>query len=77
MTPSPQRPVDRPLWATASDLSRYLGVPVGTIHRWAHEDRWERRRAGGRLVVYALWQAYASHNRRRESCDTPSENPCF
>lgn len=51
-------------WADYASLSEDLGVPVGTLRRWAHEDGWERTTRPGRSLVHRA-DALGSYARRR------------
>lgn len=48
---------------TATQIARFLKVPVGTIHRWAHEDDWRRYRLRG-ATVYSMQDAQHSYDTR-------------
>ncbi|MGH3847064.1 MAG: hypothetical protein ACRDS0_37435 [Pseudonocardiaceae bacterium] len=49
---------------STADASHLFGVPVGTLRRWAHEDRWTPHGTSRyRRWDYAAVQA--SHDRRR------------
>lgn len=48
---------------SASALARFFNVPIGTIHRWAHEDDWQRMRLHG-ATVYAMTDAQQSYDQR-------------
>ena len=52
---------------TATELSRFFHTPIGTIYRWASEDRWPR--TSSRPVRYSMHAATVSATRRRR---TPS-----
>lgn len=47
-----------------AEIARLFKVPVGTVRRWAHEDRWART---ARPVRYRLLDAQASLARRRHT----------
>lgn len=49
-------------WLTADQLARLWRVPVGTVWRWASEDRWPRTRS--RPTRYDPEAAQAGHDRR-------------
>ncbi|MGW4484315.1 hypothetical protein ACWEOE_10805 [Amycolatopsis sp. NPDC004368] len=51
-------------WTDYASLSADLGVPVGTLRRWAHEDSWQRTNRPGRPLI-ARADALASLARRR------------
>ena len=50
-------------WQTAPDLAALWRVPVGTVRRWASEDRWPRTVT--RPVRYDPEYAQDSYDRRR------------
>jgi len=57
----------------ARALAWHLRVPVGTVYRWAHEDRWPRTSVKRRPVRYDLKAAERSATRRhagtfRDTC---------
>ncbi len=49
-----------------SKLSKYLGVPVGTLYAWVHEGRLPYMRLSGRTVRFDLDQIDAWLAERRE-----------
>lgn len=51
-------------WWAPAELARIYRVPVGTIYRWASEDRWRRVRRG-RAVRYHGADAQNSYDQRR------------
>lgn len=51
-------------WTDYALLSQQLDVPVGTLHRWAHEDSWATAGTRGRRLVSRA-DAIASYQRRR------------
>ncbi|NJP24441.1 hypothetical protein FLW53_09515 [Microbispora sp. SCL1-1] len=53
--------------ATAPDLARMYGVPIGTIYRWASIDGWERTSPRHRPVRYRRGDADKSYFDRRAS----------
>lgn len=50
-------------WCTAADIAHMFRVPIGTVHRWASEDKWPR--ITGRPTLYDIDSASTSHRRRR------------
>lgn len=55
------------MWMTAAQLSRLLKAPLGTIHRWASEDRWRRLEDNRRPAYYRVEDATASATRRKRA----------
>lgn len=51
-------------WTDYAALSNELGVPVGTLWRWAHEDGWQIAGTRGRRLV-SRTDAVAAYERRR------------
>jgi hypothetical protein len=51
-------------WTDYAALSNELGVPVGTLWRWASEDRWATAGTRARRLVFRT-DAIASYERRR------------
>jgi hypothetical protein len=55
---------------TAAEMARFFKVPVGTVHRWAHEDGWDRIRVRG-VTRYSFPDAQKSYDERgRKRRDT-------
>jgi hypothetical protein len=52
-------------WPTANDLAGMWRMPIGTVYRWAHEDRWRRTEPGLRPVRYDPADARRSYEARR------------
>lgn len=50
-------------YGTARDIARIYGVPLGTVYRWASEDRW--RRTERRPVRYHWDDVEKSREQRR------------
>lgn len=53
-------------------IAAWLGVPVGTVKRWAQLDRWPRRHwrsSRGRHTEYSLRAARATYSRLRGDAD--------
>lgn len=50
-------------WADYATLAEQLGIPVGTLHRWRHEDQWEVTGTRSRRLV-SRSDAIASYTRR-------------
>lgn len=56
------------LWLTAAQLSQLFRIPIGTLQRWASEDKW--RRLDGRPVRYHaddFERSHAAHDKRQEA----------
>lgn len=51
-------------WADYPTLAEQLGVPVGTLHRWRHEDGWKVSGSRSRRLVSRA-EAIASYAKRR------------
>jgi hypothetical protein len=61
------RYADAATMLTAVELSAIWGIPVGTIHYWAHQDRWPRDgRYPTRYNAVVAWKTY---NRRHPGGD--------
>ena len=54
-------------WLTGPQLAALWRVPVGTVKRWAHEDRWPRTLT--RPTRYDPEAAQDGHDRRRAGLD--------
>lgn len=52
------------LLVTPAEASQLFKVPVGTLHRWAHEDRW-RKYGGRRTRHWSMTEVQAGYERRR------------
>ncbi len=46
-----QLPIAARLWSV-SDVSAFLGIPVGTLYQWRHRGRGPRARKVGRHLRY-------------------------
>jgi len=53
------------VWMTYAELAQIYGVPEGTLRRWQHDDRWERKRRPLRPVRWRVADAQASYDIRR------------
>lgn len=47
-------------YLSAAEIAHQSGRPVGTIHRWAHEDGWRRTTTCRRPVMYAVEDVLAT-----------------
>lgn len=54
---------------STKDIAQILGVPTGTLYRWAHEDQWTRYGVRNRRR-WDFNEAQASHDRRRHTGPT-------
>lgn len=52
------------VWTGAARLAQVFHVPVGTIHRWANEDRWPRV-GRGKTIRYKHEAAEETYAKRR------------
>jgi len=53
------------VWMSRQDIAAILRVPLGTLDRWASNERWRRIKYGGR-VLYD-WESAAERYRRRRT----------
>lgn len=52
------------LLVTSAEAAQLLRVPVGTLHRWAHEDNW-RKFGARRSRHWNLAEVQDAYDRRR------------
>lgn len=66
---APALPWSAVILMSTADVAHLLRIPIGTLHRWAHEDSWERY-GTRRRRLWDIDVAQASHDRRRPADDS-------
>lgn len=67
----------RPILVDTAMVARHYRVAIGTVYRWASEDKWTRH-GTPRRQKWDLEEAQCSYEKRRQELDKPttsSETP--